>query len=70
MGVGTPEDLVDGGRRRGHRHVRLRAADPQRAQRPALHRARAALASATRVLRDDPRPPDPRLRLLLRLPDG
>ena len=36
MGVGTP-----GGHRRGggggHRHVRLRAADPQRAQRLALH---------------------------------
>ncbi|MFO1337632.1 MAG: tRNA guanosine(34) transglycosylase Tgt [Burkholderiaceae bacterium] len=32
MGVGTPEDLVEGGLRR--RHVRLRHAHPQRAQRP------------------------------------
>jgi hypothetical protein len=29
MGVGTPEDIVAG--RRRHRHVRLRAADAQRA---------------------------------------
>ena len=36
MGVGTPDDLVEcrGAR---HRHVRLRAADPKRPQRPALH---------------------------------
>ena len=39
MGVGTPEDIVAGGRRR-HRHVRLRAADAQRAQRLALHALR------------------------------
>ena len=39
MGVGTPEDLVDG-RLRGHRHVRLRAADAQRAQRLAVHALR------------------------------
>ena len=36
MGVGTPEDLVEGVAAR-HRHVRLRDADPQRAQRPLLH---------------------------------
>ena len=36
MGVGTPEDIV-AGRRRRHRHVRLRAADAQRAQRLAVH---------------------------------
>ena len=36
MGVGTPEDLV-AGRLGGHRHVRLRAADAQRAQRLAVH---------------------------------
>ena len=39
MGVGTPEDIVAGGRRR-HRHVRLRAADAQRAQRLAVHALR------------------------------
>ena len=39
MGVGTPEDIVDGGRAR-HRHVRLRAADAQRAQRLAVHALR------------------------------
>ena len=50
MGVGTPEDLVDGGRGR-HRHVRLRAADPQRAQRLALHALRR---------REDPQRPLPR----------
>ena len=38
MGVGTPQDLVEaiGG---GRRHVRLRAADAQRAQRRAVHLA-------------------------------
>ena len=36
MGVGTPEDLVEAVRAR-HRHVRLRAADAQRAQRLAVH---------------------------------
>jgi queuine tRNA-ribosyltransferase len=36
MGVGTPEDLVQGGPGR-HRHVRLRDADAQRAQRPPVH---------------------------------
>ena len=39
MGVGTPEDLVAGVGGR-HRHVRLRAADAQRAQRLALHALR------------------------------
>jgi queuine tRNA-ribosyltransferase len=36
MGVGTPEDLV-ARRGRGHRHVRLRDAHAQRAQRLAVH---------------------------------
>ena len=48
MGVGTPEDLVGGGRRR-HRHVRLRDAHAQRAQRLALH--------ALRRREDQERPP-------------
>ena len=39
MGVGTPEDLV-AGVVRGHRHVRLRAADAQRSQRLAVHALR------------------------------
>ena len=42
MGVGTPEDLLDGGGAR-HRHVRLRAAHAQRPQRPALHQRGPAL---------------------------
>ena len=36
MGVGTPEDLVDGVAA-GRGHVRLRHADPQRAQRHVVH---------------------------------
>ena len=36
MGVGTPADLETRHRRR-HRHVRLRDADPQRAQRLPVH---------------------------------
>ena len=36
MGVGRPEDLLAGIASR-HRHVRLRDAHPQRAQRPAVH---------------------------------
>ena len=36
MGVGTPDDISRGGRPR-HRHVRLRAADPQRPPRRRLH---------------------------------
>ena len=39
MGVGTPEDIV-AGVAAGHRHVRLRAADAQRAQRLAVHALR------------------------------
>ena len=39
MGVGTPEDIV-AGVARGRRHVRLRAADAQRAQRPPVHALR------------------------------
>ena len=39
MGVGTPEDLVEAVLA-GHRHVRLRAADAQRAQRLAVHALR------------------------------
>ena len=51
-----------GGHPRGrgprHRHVRLRAAHPQRPQRPALHpRGRLSIRNAR--YRDDPRPPDP-----------
>ena len=61
MGVGTPEDLVEAVAR-GHRHVRLRAAHPQRPQRPALHLARASSRSATRRYRADPAPARPRLR--------
>ncbi len=41
MGVGTPADFVEG-RRARHGHVRLRDADAERAQRPALHERRAA----------------------------
>ena len=57
MGVGTP---AGPDRRRGarHRHVRLRDADPQRPQRPAVHEPRPAL-DPQRPLKDDPRPPDP-----------
>ena len=40
MGVGTPLDLIESVAR-GHRHVRLRAADAQRAPRPRLHLERA-----------------------------
>ena len=50
MGVGTPEDIVAGVARR-HRHVRLRAADAQRAQRLAVHALRR---------RQDPQRPAPR----------
>ena len=39
MGVGTPDDLLRGGRAR-HRHVRLRDADAQRPPRPGLHALR------------------------------
>ena len=53
MGVGTPEDLVAGVARR-HRHVRLRAADAQRAQRLAVH--------APRRHQDPQRPPPQRHR--------
>ena len=47
MGAGTPDDLVES-RRARRRPVRLRAADAQRAQRPALHERRAASTSRTR----------------------
>ena len=46
MGVGTPVDLL-AGIALGHRHVRLRDAHAQRAQRPAVHRAAASSTSAT-----------------------
>ena len=39
MGVGTPDDLLAGGGAR-HRHVRLRAADPQRPPRHGVHAVR------------------------------
>ena len=47
MGVGTPADLERGIARR-HRHVRLRDADPQRAQRLPVHRRAAGSTSRTR----------------------
>ena len=50
MGVGTPEDLVDGVAAR-RRHVRLRDADAQRAQRPPVHALRRP-AAAQRALQD------------------
>ena len=61
MGVGTPEDLLDGGGPR-HRPLRLRAAHAQRPQRPALHERGAASPSATRATartRARPTPPAP-----------
>ena len=48
MGVGTPDDIVEA-RRRRHRHVRLRAADAQCAQRLALHARRRRQDCATRA---------------------
>ena len=50
MGVGTPEDLVEGVAAR-RRHVRLRDADAQRAQRPPVHALRRPAACATRATR-------------------
>ena len=47
MGVGRPEDIVEAVRAR-HRHVRLRDADAQRAQRAHSSRAPARCASAMR----------------------
>ena len=44
MGVGRPQDLVEGDRPR-HRPVRLRDADAQRPQRPGVHRRRPAAAA-------------------------
>ena len=61
MGVGTPEDLIEGrGARR--RHVRLRDAHAQRPQRPALHAPRQAV-DPERPLPEGPAPARPRLRL-------
>ena len=51
MGVGRPQDLLEGDRPR-HRPVRLRDADPQRPQRPGLHRRRPAAASQPQHARD------------------
>ena len=48
MGVGTPEDIV-AGVTGGHRHVRLRDAHAQCAQRLALHALRRRAGSATRA---------------------
>jgi queuine tRNA-ribosyltransferase len=49
MGVGTPEDLVEAWPRR--RHVRLRDAHAQRAQRLAVHPLRRRASLATRAPR-------------------
>ena len=62
MGVGTPEDLLEGVAPR-HRHVRLRPAHPQRAQRPALHQPRPP-QHPQRPLPRRPAPARPRVRLL------
>ncbi len=59
MGVGTPEDLVEGVAQR-RRHVRLRDAHAQRAQRPPVHALRRPEASATRATRPTQRPIDDR----------
>ena len=56
MGVGTPEDLVEGVAR--HRHVRLRDAHAQRAQRPPVHALRRP-ADPQRATKSDERPLDP-----------
>ena len=56
MGVGTPERSDRGGGAR-HRHVRLRAADPQRPPRAAFTRF-GQINLATPAMRDDPRPLD------------
>ena len=56
MGVGTPEDIVAAVDDR-HRHVRLRAADAQCAQRLALHAARRHQVAQC-AYRDDLRPLD------------
>ena len=57
MGVGTPEDLIEAVAAR-HRHVRLRAADAQRAPRPRLHVGRPVNLRNARHA-DDPAPLDP-----------
>ena len=64
MGVGTPEDLVEGVAAR-RRHVRLRDADAQRAQRPPLHPLRRPAASATPATSTTSAPIDRELRLRL-----
>ena len=65
--AGGPPALPDGhrhaarpGRVRGarHRHVRLRDADAERAERPALHAHAASSTSRTRRWAEDDRPPD------------
>ena len=58
MGVGTPADLSRADRRR-HRHVRLRDADPQRAQRLPVHVAAAGSTSRTPRTARDLGPVDP-----------
>ena len=62
MGVGTPLDLVEvrGAR---HRHVRLRDADAQRAQRPTVHQRRAG-QHQERALRRGRRPGRSGVRVL------
>ena len=53
MGVGMPDDLVESVAR-GDRPVRLRAADPQRAQRAVVHGQGAALHQGRRPRRGRP----------------
>ncbi len=61
MGVGTPEDIVAGGRA-GHRHVRLRDADAQRPQRLAVHPPRRHQDHATPATATDTAPARRELR--------
>ncbi len=61
MGVGFPEDLVEGGAAR-RRPVRLRRADADGAQRARCSRRTAASTSATRDFRADPAPLDDGVR--------
>ena len=57
MGVGTPTDLERG--RGGHRHVRLRDADAQRAQRLPVHPVRGRVNIPNAANRTDTGPIDP-----------
>jgi hypothetical protein len=66
MGVGTPEDLVEGVAA-GRGHVRLRDAHPQRAQRPPVHPLRRP-EDPQRPPQDRPQPLDETDLHLLHLP--